>query len=170
MKVRKPLTWLSWPHWEKSHWSASGSDPGYSGRLNLLPCTGCRERCHRPCPPSSQTAEPVRNRQGLCCMCGEHAPGGGQWQGRQEQKIGTEKERDKTGGGEVRTFSHRKPLELVHLSGQVGSVLSHWEALHSDRQPSRTSAKVSLSLSLYTKKSCANANCNIMRFIPTCTF
>lgn len=43
-------------------------------------------------------------------------------------------------------FSHRKPLELVHLSGQVESVLSHWEALHSDRQPSRTGAKVSPSL------------------------
>lgn len=76
------------------------------------------------------------------------------------------RERDKEGGGEVQTFSHRKPLESVHLSGQVGSVLSHWEALHSDRQPSRTLAKVSLS----TKKSCANANCSIMRFIPTCTF
>lgn len=44
----------------------------------------------------------------------------------------------------MQTFSHRKPLESAHLSGQVGSVLSHWEALHSDRQPSRTAAKVSL--------------------------
>lgn len=76
-----------------------------------------------------------------------------------EQKIGTERDKE---DGEVKAFSHRKPLESVHLSGQVGSVLSHWEALHSDRQPSRTAAKVSLS----AKMSCANANCNIMRFIP----
>lgn len=79
---------------------------------------------------------------------------------RPEQKIGTE--RDKEGNGEVKAFSQRKPLESVHLSGQVESVRSHWEALHRDRQPSRTAAKVSLS----AKKSGAKANCNIMRFIP----
>lgn len=76
-------------------------------------------------------------------------PGSGQRQERQRQEH---RERKKQGGlayGVVQTFSHRKSLESAHLFGQVESVLSHWEALHSDRQPNRTAAKVSLTPSLY---------------------
>lgn len=88
--------------------------------------------------------------------------------GTREQRPGEkiDSERDKEDDGEVNVFSHRKPLELVHLCGQVGSVHSHWEALHRDGLPRRTAAKVSFS----TKRHRANANGSIMRFIPTCTF
>lgn len=91
------LTWPSWPHWGKSHWSASCSDPGHSGKLSSLPCIGYRAGRHPPRPPSSRTAEPARDRESLCCMYGgmhECVPGGvqTQWRRRQWQKIGSQRD------------------------------------------------------------------------------
>lgn len=68
-KVLINLTWLSWPHWGKSRWSASCSLPGHSGKRSLLPCTGCRAERRPPSSPSPQTAEPVRDREDLCSVC-----------------------------------------------------------------------------------------------------
>lgn len=42
----------------------------------------------------------------------------------------------------------------------MDSVLAHWEALHSERQPERSAAKVPLSISLPARRSSAKVNCN----------
>lgn len=60
-KILINLTWPAWPHWGKSHWSASRSVPGHSGKLSSLPCTGYRAGRRPLSPPSCQTAEPERD-------------------------------------------------------------------------------------------------------------
>lgn len=85
----------------------------------------------------------------------------------------TQTEREAGWGGACKVthaFPHRKLLESEHLFGQVGSLLSQWGALHSDRQPNRTAANCSLSLStplslslspcLCLSLSGASVNCN----------
>lgn len=132
------LTWPSWPHWGKFHWSASCSHPGHSGKLSLLPCIGCKVGCRPPSPPSSQTAEPVRDSKGLCCVWIECVAGGGHRLGRQtrEKKVGTRQDRGRWRDANIFTQEAAWVGPPVWTGGICALTLgstSQWQAAKQDR-------------------------------------